>query len=98
DRTRYFRKWRAPAATSDSWITTLSAVTVALSGMGLQPPGCPTVCGLTGAAQFLQTIPCGPLVKPTPPQISQASNTVATLPSGLRYSQKRTGTPFSVAT
>ena len=42
---------------------TASAVCVAFSGTGLQPPAVPTDCGLMGAAQFLQTTPLRALVE-----------------------------------
>src|SRR5205085_10268502 len=76
---------------------TASALCSDFKGMGLQPPAVPTLWPLMGAAQLRHTMPFGPLVNPTGPQISQASNTVATLPSGFWYSQNRISCPFSVA-
>src|SRR6266700_1331477 len=73
----------ALAAKSASRIRIASPEAEDASGTGLHPPGVPTDCELIGEAQFLHTSPFCPLKNPTEPQISQASNTATTLPSGF---------------
>src|SRR5437016_14302249 len=73
----------ARAAKSASRIRIASPEAEDASGTGLHPPGVPTDCELIGEAQFLHTSPFCPLKNPTEPQISQASNTATTLPSGF---------------
>src|SRR5262249_10649254 len=85
---RTFQCENCPAcrARSVTLITTESpsALETDCKGIGLQPPSKPTLCGLMGAAQFLQMMPLVTRENPMAQQTVQASNTVPTLPSGLR--------------